>query len=166
MYVCTYVCMYQCMFMCVRMYVWIYVCIYVCTHVGVYVCMYVCMYENGWLQPKHVRKVSEMQSCDSSQPERVFTQSVRNSENSWHCCAMLRVVRRNWLHVRTVAGCAECMRTSDSRTFVLLVCDCTGCRQWPSCSRLSLLTKITFYFSVAGKRHRCWTLKMRFCWVK
>ena len=97
-----------------------------------YVRTCVCMHENGCLQPKRVRKVSETQSCDSSQPERVFTQSVLNLENSWRCCAMLRVVKRDWLNVRTVAGCAVFIRTSDnqnvSRTFVLLVCGCTGYR--------------------------------------
>ena len=38
--------------------------------------------------------------------------------------------------------------------------------QWASFSRWSLLTRLNFSFSVAGKRHRCWTLKMRFCRVK
>jgi hypothetical protein len=90
MYVCTYVCMFVLM----------YVCTYVRMYVSMNVCMYVCIYENGCLQPKHGRKLSEMHSCDSSQHERVFTQSVLNSENSWHCWAMLRVVKRDCLHVR------------------------------------------------------------------
>ena len=174
MYVCMHVSMYVCV--CVCMYTWMYVCVCmyvrmnVCVYVSTYVCVCVYVYENGCLQPKHVREISEMQSCDSSQPERVFTQSVLNSENSWHCCAMLRVVKRDWPHVRTVAGCAVFTRTSEnqnvSRMFVLFVCGCTGYKQWPSCSWLCLLTKITFSFSVPGKLHRCWTLKMRFCLVK
>jgi len=77
MYVCMYVRMYVSMYVYVRTYVCMNIRMYICMYSRRCVCMYVCMYENGWLQPKHVRKVSEMQSCDSSQPERVFTQSVR-----------------------------------------------------------------------------------------
>jgi hypothetical protein len=97
------------------------------------------MYENVCVPPKHVRKISEMQTCDISQPERVCSVRAKLGEQLARLCGV--ACRKARLAAREKCRRLCCIYTNVRQP----ECQQNVCITW---LRLYWLSAMTFIFTI------------------